>query len=444
MADLNGQEASQSVKLTGATSTGVETNYANVDSNGNLQVVPTNTANSPLNVKFPSTALDAFGRLRTSHPESLFEAGFVVDDQPLLFSKALTTGGTITYNANKTSVDFATTTASGSKAVFQSKRYFSYHPGKSHLMIITGNLGGMQTNIRKRAGLFDANNGVFFELNGNVANAVIRSKASGSVVDTVIPQSSWNIDKLDGTGASGIALDWSKQQLFFCDMQWLGSGSVRFGTIIGGNIIYAHQENHANISSTVWAQFAVWPFRFEIENLAAVASPGQGTLTCMTLISEGGWGPEGLLRTVSNGTTAKAFSGAGSAIPILSLRKQSAYVTLPIKIEDLGAFANSADDFLIKVVMNPTLTGASWNNVSGICQVDTSATAYTGGQEVYSFYLRGSSGSVSQQLVDALKNARNMFLGSDLSGNSDIFTIVGVNLTATASLSAFINYKELV
>jgi hypothetical protein len=444
MADLTDLQSAETIKIAGANpSSGIETNYADVDTNGNLKVVPTNTPNTPLNVKFPSTGLDAFGRLRVSEPQSLFETSFLVDDQPLLFSKQLTSCGTANHNINKSSIDFATTTVSGSKAVMQSKQYFSYHPGKSHLMMITGNLGGLQSNIRKRAGLFDVNNGVFFELNGTTPRVVVRSKVSGSVVDTAVDQANWNIDKLDGTGPSGIAIDWTKQQLFFCDMQWLGSGSVRFGTIIGGSIVYAHQMDHANVITTPWAQFASWPFRFEIENTSATVSPGSATLTCMTLISEGGWRREGVLRTVYNGATARSFGASGSSVPVLSLRKQSAYVNIPINIVDIGAFANSADDFLIKVVVNGTLTGASFSNVSGLCQVDTSATAITGGNEVYSFYLRGSSTTGSQQTADIFNSVINLVLGSDLTGTSDVISIVGTNITATANLSAFINYKEI-
>src|ERR1035437_8662808 len=42
MADVTGIEASQSVKIAGALNTGVEDNYADVDSNNNLKVISTN------------------------------------------------------------------------------------------------------------------------------------------------------------------------------------------------------------------------------------------------------------------------------------------------------------------------------------------------------------------------------------------------------------------
>jgi hypothetical protein len=119
------------------------------------------------------------------------------------------------------------------------------------------------------------------------------------------------------------------------------------------------------------------------------------------------------------------------------------YVNIPISIVDFGIFANSSDDFLVRVYINPTLTGASWTNVPGVCQKDISATSLSGGTEVFSYYLRGASSAASTTMVDILKDSVNLILGSDLSGNSDIITIAAYNLTLTSSAYGVINYKEL-
>src|ERR1035437_5139663 len=42
MADLSDLQAAQTVKIAGATNTGIEDNYADVDSNNNLKVIHTN------------------------------------------------------------------------------------------------------------------------------------------------------------------------------------------------------------------------------------------------------------------------------------------------------------------------------------------------------------------------------------------------------------------
>jgi hypothetical protein len=43
---------------------------------------------------------------------------------------------------------------------------------------------------------------------------VRRSSTSGGVVDDAINQADWNLDKLDGTGASGVTLDVTKVFIF--------------------------------------------------------------------------------------------------------------------------------------------------------------------------------------------------------------------------------------
>jgi hypothetical protein len=60
--------------------------------------------------------------------------------------------------------------------------------------------------VRRRFGIFDENNGAYFEDDG-VYSCVLRSKATGSVVETRVTRDNWNGDKLDGTGPSQITVD---------------------------------------------------------------------------------------------------------------------------------------------------------------------------------------------------------------------------------------------
>lgn len=63
----------------------------------------------------------------------------------------------------------------------------------------------------KRTGYFDDSNGIYLELNGsNIISFNIRNSAFGSITENRIAQSNWNVDRLDGTGASGYRLDMSK------------------------------------------------------------------------------------------------------------------------------------------------------------------------------------------------------------------------------------------
>jgi hypothetical protein len=400
------------------------------------------TAQDPSYVTFNPASFDAFSRFRVSNPTSIFDCSFFIDKQPLIFSELLVSSATVAHDSNKKSVVLTSSNTLNSKATFQSKQYMKYHPGKSQLILLTGSLNGAVSNNRKRIGQFDVDNGYFFELSSSTLKVVIRSKISGSVVDTTVEQSSWNLDKLDGTGTSGHTIDVSKQQIFIIDYQWLGSGKIRYGFFVNNKILYCHEAYHANNLSVPYSQTADLPIRVECETLATNATSSMW-LTCCSVMSEGDWGPTGVLRTASR-TTGFNFSSGNSTRPIISLRKQSAYVNIPVSIIDSGIFASSVDDFIVKIIINPTLTGASWSNLSGVCQIDTSATAISGGTEVYSYYLRGSTTGASTLMPDIFKDSLNLVLGSDLAGNSDIITIAAYNITLTATAYGVINYKELI
>jgi hypothetical protein len=306
---------------------------------------------------------------------------------------------------------------------------------------MTGSFNGAHTGVTKRIGQYDDDNGFYFELNGSTLSVTIRSKVTGSVVNTTITQSNWNLDKLDGSGLSGQTIDVTKQQIFIIDYQWLGSGRVRFGVCVGGINVYCHQIMNANILAYPYSQTATLPVGGEI---SGTGTAGSMWLTCGTVMSEGDYGFEGIIRSVNNGLTSRSFGLSGqSTIPLIALRTQSSYSKVPIKIEDFGIFAGSSDDFLIYIVMNPTLTGGSWSSVDGVCEIIKTATASSGGTVLYSFYLRGSASSASQVMSDALTHANNFILGIDLSGNRDVIAIVGTNLTSTATAYGFINYREM-
>lgn len=419
-----------------------EGNKAIVDETGALKTtaVLESDPNNPATVSFSGEKFDAFGRFRISEPQSIFDVSFTNDSHPLLFSEASNLSGTVTYDSNKKSVVLTALTLLGSYAYFQSRRYFKYHPGKSQLVLLTGSFNGGASGVRKRFGFFDTDNGYFFQLTNSTLSVVLRSSVSGVTVDTQINQSSWNLDKLDGTGSSGLTLDITKQQIMVIDFQWLGSGRVRYGFFIGGKLIYCHQILNSNIQSTPYSQTADLPIRVECTN-TILGATSSCWLTCATVQSEGGYGPYGILRTTYS-TAAKSFSSVNSTIPLISLRKQSAYAKVPVQLVDANVFVNSADDFRISVMVNATLTGASWSNIPGLCQRDLSASAISGGTEVYSFFVRGAKGAASVGLVDIFKDVENLELGSNLLGNSDIISIVATNLTATATAHVSVNYKE--
>ena len=186
-----------------------------------------------------------------------------------------------------------------------------------------------------RAGIFDDQNGLFWENNGITVNAVQRSstfQVAGlvsvgagsnlvtgdgncrfqdqlnngdllvikgmshtvtSIIDnnrmTIVPafrgvsnqnrvrtalrnelrvrQADFNIDPLDGTGASGFTLDSSKMQMYGIEYSWYGAGYVQW-MIRGqdGKFIMAHRRPNNNLNNEAYMRSGNLPARYEAIN----------------------------------------------------------------------------------------------------------------------------------------------------------------------------------
>ena len=55
-----------------------------------------------------------------------------------------------------------------------------------------------------------------------------QTRAGSANTDTFIAQSSWNVDVMDGTGRSGITLDYTKYNIYQIEMAYLGAGNINF------------------------------------------------------------------------------------------------------------------------------------------------------------------------------------------------------------------------
>jgi len=87
------------------------------------------------------------------------------------------------------------------------------------------------------------------------------------VQDNKIIQSSFNIDRLDGTGPSGYSIDLTKIQMWYIDYSWYGAGFVRWGVrTVDGQIYYAHKLQHNNIQYLSYMRSGNIPGHYEVNN----------------------------------------------------------------------------------------------------------------------------------------------------------------------------------
>jgi hypothetical protein len=99
---------------------------------------------------------------------------------------------------------------------------------------------------------------------------------SGAVVITKrtqqrVAQSSWNIDKCDGTGPSGYNVDLTKMQMLYIDYSWYGAGAIRYGfKNQRGEIIYAHRIPNANLRTEAYMRSGNLPARYECNTIPPI------------------------------------------------------------------------------------------------------------------------------------------------------------------------------
>lgn len=441
---------------------GYATVIAGIDSTGNVQSPTLTTINNKktLDVNISSNQNDipikfgkndqitALGRLKTSSQNVLLDISFCYNLQPLYLNTRIVGSGTANFNSSDDSCYLSTTTNSSDSAIIQSRQYFKYVAGNCYRASVGSNPGSTIPNVTKRIGLFDSNNGMFFQFTSNGVSVVIRSSLSGSVVDTIISQSNWNSDKLDGTGLSGITLDINKYNVFSIEFTWQGSGCIRFGILGDEGTVYCHEVTNFNILNVPFMETATLPMRAEISNSATTS--GSSVLKIWSI----GYQDEisslnkaKLTFSVSTGTTA--LSTTTTLKPLLSIKPSQTFNGETNRInmfpETIQILAGSVNT-LIRVYLNPTLSGTSWVNVdtNSSAQYDISSTSISGGTKILEFYVPANSGLLSPTVSGASgMELQRLILSQNINASSqDVLTVAAVSLGGGTNTYGAITWSE--
>jgi hypothetical protein len=447
-------------KLLVATDGGLQSDCYGADSLGTKKKLRTNTNGELIvqtstdvtsEVNLPRTTYDGFGRIRISENFTIFNSKQITDNQPVLWDTAVVGTGTAVYSATEAST-VLTVAAPGDSVIRQTYRRFNYQPGKSQLAYFTGiirNAGTFNDGIISRIGQHSVAAGMFFQYDSVGGIQVGIRKNS---VDTLVPQASWNVDKLDGTGASGITLDVTKSQIFVINYEWLAVGSVWFGFVIGGAIKWAHRADNANIVGGVYTQTPNNPVRYEI--ISTTGASGAITQTCCSVISEGGTDPSG--NTFAVGLTTEIALNIGNPNPeqvLMAIRyKNESSAQIEIDFTEVTSVANTANDVymlvtrLVKDVSTQLRNAANTGPpvltyspiVSSALEVARPAAAY-----VVSDTFLGGSGYVLDIIAVQSRNTSSanirstIKLGWSLAGASDVLVISAFPLDNTSVTAAF-------
>jgi hypothetical protein len=367
----------------------------------------TSSSSGIVNIQPGGVASDAFGRLRSSTPLTLFDSSHRYKDNGL-WTTSSGTGGTTSFDTSAGLVTLNVTTSSGSEVIRETTKVFSYQPGKSLLVMSTFVMNTAKAGLRQRVGYYGANNGIYLEQSGTSAPALVeRSYVTGSLSETSVSQSNWNIDKLDGTGESGITLDLTKAQILFMDIEWLGLGTVRVGFVINGKLVHCHSFHHANLITSTYITTASLPLRYEIRNTAATASSSTLKQICSSVISEGGYELRGLQQAIGTTITSPySLTTAGTFYPVISLRLKSTALDAIVILTAISLMsAAGTANYVWRVVASATTTAGTWTSAGADSAVEynLTGTASTGGRVVAQGYFSGSN--QSSAATDILKEA---------------------------------------
>lgn len=393
-------------------------------------------------------AVDAFGRARVSTPLTLFDSSHRYRDNNL-WSTSNTAGGTYSFSTNQGLVNLNLSTASDAEVIRETTKVFSYQPGKSLLIMNTFVFNPAKTNLRQRVGYYGADNGYYIELNNSTLSLVERTSVTGSMVETRINQANWNIDKLDGTGASLITLDISKAQILWMDVEWLGLGSVRMGFVIDGKFIHCHTFHHANVLTTPYITTASLPCRYEIKNTGTTSDSSVLKQVCTSVISEGGYELRGLQQAIETAIgSPRDLTTANTYYPVISIRLKTSpnrldAIAILTALSIMGITNNA--NYNWRVVASGITTGGAWVSAGTDSAMDynITGTSFSGGRVLASGFMNGSNQGSTP--VDILKEALFKFQleRNGLTSTPYELTLVVASDAAGADVYASMDWEEI-
>lgn len=395
------------------------------------------------------TSVDAFGRARFSQPVTLFDSSHRYRDNGSWATSNTASATTVTFSSNQGVINLSLDTTADAEIIRETTKVFSYQPGKSLQVLNTFVFNPAKENLRQRVGYFGTENGIYLELDGDTLSFVKRSNTTGTVIDTKVNQSSWNIDVMDGTGPSLLTLDIEKAQIFWTDIEWLGVGSVRCGFVINGQLIHCHTFHHANLSgaNTTYMTTACLPLRMEVKNTAETANSSLVKQICSSVISEGGYELRGDQRSINTAIASPySLATAGTYYPVVSIRLKSDRtdaIVIPSAVSMLGT--GNGPYYSWRIISGGTVTSASWTSAGTDSSVEytLSGTAISGGRVIASGFVASTNqGNVP---LDVLKEAlfQNQLARNSLTSTREPFTLAITSDTDTTDVYGSIDWEEI-
>jgi len=399
---------------------------------------------------------DLFGRLKVSLPYTLFDSTHRYSQDGDFDDVVVGAGSTVGIITHQSTATLGIGTTSGCSIVRESKRVFSYQPGKALQVLQTFVMAPTKPNLTQRVGYASSTNGVVLEQVTDSTGIttvywVMRTERSGISTEIRVPQSQWSIDRYDGVGVgttssnpSGHLLDLTKAQIMFTEYEWLGVGAVRCGFVNkDGNFHITHIFNHANTIDSTYMTTATLPVRYEIFNTGITTSASTMKQICVSIQSNGGYEK----KVASDVTSKDSFVSVGSTIfiPLVSIRLKASREDAVVIPNQINAIPDSATSvfYEIALIKNATINGGSWvNSSSQNVEQNTTATSMTGGTVVRTEYM-SSANKASNVLSADQEYNWDLQLGRTQAKVSDTYTLAVRAISGSGNAVGSLSFYDL-
>lgn len=428
-----------------------------------LKVDIESTETIPLAVDLPLVT-DMTNRLKTARTNRIFTSTWQYTKRPREWSEQLTGSATISTGIQQDPayLEFATTTASGDKIIFQTKRFIKYQPFRTHTLSFAEILGPGDPNLIQEFGQFTNFNGWGFRRQGNSLKAVLRNNsfvAAPNTTETTVEITSWNVDKFDGTGPSGLDLasngdlsgadgSFKNAVTFLLEFAWHGTQGVKFGIQYFDQVYWGHYQIYSGQELKPFSRTALLPLRYVMENVGTTSGANTWYLGPNSFNIEDGEDELGFRYSVNTGTTGISVTSSVTPVSLLAIRPKATFngsnnrgYAVPISFSVYGT-----NDLLIESLDLVTITGGTWTSLGTDSMMEYAVGAnigtVTGGNVLHSQHVPGggNSGSTLAQTFE-----ERIFSSIDaLNNNTPLCILIRArNLGGNANAYASIDFREI-
>jgi len=318
------------------------------------------------------------------NPGVTLRAGLFAQEQAMQFGRDSATGkfGVMIANGGKAHIETLTVTAGGTGNVTitlngvatvvaisstNTTTVAATIAAATFTGWITEQLGNevrfLSTSLGAKAGAFTAT--------GTGTYTIATAQAGVAQTETWTYQEDWDVDKMDGTGPSGVTLDFTKLNVFQINFRWLGAGEIRWAVEnpLTGDMIFVHHSHFSGRVTDVHTDNPCFKIGYVAANLTGSTVTDAHCSGASMMIALEGIAKD---NTFSVGYPSNEKSSLGhtttTAHHIVSFKNKRIYkdkINLRLmKLKSMSIAFQGNDPAVVYLFLNGTHTGTSeWTSV---------------------------------------------------------------------------------